>query len=145
MTPKKPLHGRKYLRTLGFCAMNAPVNIYTAVVYDLKKKIAAELDRLNDSGQIDLDDDGYPYVVKIEQSGKNHVCHIVRNGRLENFLLNTRKKKEPIYSWNGSDGYMRRGGKKVITINSPGEDNRRERTKRSFESFTRIVKQILTG
>jgi len=125
--------------------MNAPVNIYTAVVFDLKKKIKDEIDRLNDGGQIDLDNDGYPYVVKIEQSGKNHVCHIVRNGRLENFLLNTRKRREPLYSWNAGDGYMRRGGKKVITVGSPEEKNRRERTKRSFESFTRIVKQILTG
>lgn len=125
--------------------MNDPVNIYTAVVFDLKKKIKAEIDHLNDGGQIDLDNDGYPYLIKIEQSGNNHVCHIVRNGRIENFLLNTRKRREPIYSWNGSDGYIRRGGKKVISIGSPEEADRRERQKRSFESFTRIVKQILNG
>lgn len=125
--------------------MNAPVNIYTAVVYDLKKRIKAELDSLNDSGQIDLDDDGYPYLTKIDQSGNNHVCHIVRNGRLENFLLNTRKRREPIYSWNHGDGYIRRGGKKVVNVDSPDESKRRERPKRSFESFTRIVTQILRG
>jgi len=125
--------------------MNAPVNIYTAVVYDLKKRIKAELDSLNDSGQIDLDDDGYPYLTKIDQSGNNHVCHIVRNGRLENFLLNTRKHREPIYSWNHGDGYIRRGGKKVVNVDSPDESKRRERQKRSFESFTRIVTQILRG
>lgn len=125
--------------------MNDPVNIYTAVVFDLKKKIKDELDRLNDGGQIDLDDDGYPYLIKIDQSGSNHVCHIVRNGRLENFLLNTRKRREPIYSWNSGDGYMRRGGKKVITVGPPEEVNKHERTKRSFESFKRIVKQILNG
>ena len=123
--------------------MNGPVNIYTAVVFDLKKKIKDELDRLNDGGQIDLDDDGYPYLTKIDQTGNNHVCHIVRNGRLENFLLNTRKKREPIYSWTAGDGYVRRGGKKVIDVVSPDEPDRRERQKRTFESFTRIVKQIL--
>jgi len=127
--------------------MAAPPNIYSVVVFDLKPKVKDYIDKLNDAGQIDLDENGYPYLVKVEQQGPNHVCHIVRNGKMENFILNTRRKSDPITSWNGADGYKRTGGKKVVVVSTNSEEKPRgERAKRrSFESFRRLTNQLLQG
>jgi len=120
-----------------------PVNIYSAIVFDLNKKVKGFIDQLNNDNQIDLDDDGYPYIVKVDRNGPNIVCHLVRNNKLENFILNSRKRKPPIPSWNPEDGFVRLGGKKVIAIAPSGDDGpKRERLKRTFESFERVVDQI---
>lgn len=123
----------------------AQPNIYTMVVFDLHPKIAEYIEALNADGQIDLDDAGYPYLLNVQQEGSNHVCNIVRNGQQENFVMNTRKRRDPIKSWNESDGYKRTGGKKVIQVTTDGEPDRRERARRPFESFERLTTQILEG
>ena len=127
--------------------MAAPPNIYSVIVYDLKPKVSDFIDDLNERGQIDLDANGYPYIIKIDAKGPNHMCHIVRNGQVENFVMNTRKRRPPICSWNENDGYVRRGGKKVITVDTvgDGEGRRPERAKRTFEAFQRLTDQILRG
>lgn len=126
---------------------NKPVNIYSAVVFDLHPRIKDYIDQLNNDGQIDLDDDGYPYILKIDNNGSNKICQIVRNGKQENFIINTRKRKDPVNSWKSDDGYRRFFGKRVIPINTSTEDEggkRKERAKRtSFESIDRIMNQIL--
>jgi hypothetical protein len=126
--------------------MNAPANIFSVVVLDLKPKIRKFIDKLNGDGQIDLDDNGHPYLLKVDQQGANHVCHIVRNSRQENFIINTRKQADPIQSWDAMDGYHRVGGKKVIIVQTDGDKPKGERAKRrSFESFRRLAKQIIEG
>ncbi len=126
---------------------NKPVNIYSAVVFDLHPRIKDYIDQLNGDGQIDLDQDGYPFILKIDDQGGNKVCHIVRNGAQENFIINTRKKRDPINSWKPDDGFRRFFGKRVISIDtSDGEEEgkRKERAKRtSVESIDRIMGQIL--
>ena len=127
--------------------MNAPPNIYSIVHFDLKPKIAQFIKDLDERGQIDLDDNGYPYLLKMDCKGSNHMCHIVRNGKAENFVMNTRKRKEPLCSWNESDGYVRKGGKKVITVVAPeGGEHRGERAKRTVEAaYCRLTDQLLKG
>ena len=124
---------------------NKPVNIYSAVVFDLHPRIKEYIDQLNDDGQIDLDGDGYPFILKVDTNGSNKVCQIVRNGRQENFIINTRKRKDPITSWSPEDGFRRFFGKRVVSINTnDDEGKRKERAKRSsYESIERIVDQIL--
>ena len=120
-----------------------PINIYSNVVFDLNKKISNFIDGLNNSNQIDLDDNGYPYLISVNRVGPNFVVHIVRNNKVENFILNTRKRKDPITSWNPQDGYQRRGGKKVVSVDTSADTPRRERAKRSYESFERLTDQLL--
>ncbi len=120
-----------------------PINIYSNVVFDLNKKIGNFIDELNNTNQIDLDDDGYPYLISVNRVGPNFVVHIVRNNKVENFILNTRKRKGPITSWDANDGFQRRGGKKVISVDTSADAPRRERQKRSYESFERLMNQIL--
>lgn len=126
---------------------NKPVNIYSAVVFDLHPRIKDYIDQLNNDGQIDLDTDGYPFILKIDDSGGNKICHIVRNGAQENFILNTRKRKDPVNSWSPEDGFRRFFGKRVISINTDDaeeEGKRKERAKRtSYESIDRLINQIL--
>ena len=128
--------------------MNKPVNIYSAVIFDLHPRISGYIDELNKSGQIDLDGDGYPYLLAVEKQGPNHVCQMVRNGNQENFIINTRRKRDPVCSWDANDGYVRTGGKRVIQIDTgtrPEEQQtaRPERRKRTMESMRRIVNQIV--
>ncbi len=126
--------------------MNKPVNIYSAVVFDLHPRIKEFIDQLNTDGQIDLDDDGYPFILKIDATGGNKICHMVRNGKQENFIINTRKRKDPVMSWSPEDGYKRFFGKRVVSIDTSPEKTsaRPEREKRSStESIQRIVGQIL--
>ncbi len=127
--------------------MNKPVNIYSAVVFELHPRLKDYIQQLNDDGQIDLDDNGYPYIIKIDNNGGNKICHMVRNGKQENFIMNTRKRKaEPVLSWNPEDGFRRFFGRRVISIDT-GQDqtgSRPERQKRStVESLQRVMDQIL--
>ncbi len=127
--------------------MNKPVNIYSAIVFELHPRIKDYIQQLNDDGQIDLDDDGYPYILKIDANGGNKICHMVRNGKRENFIMNTRKRKAgPVNSWSPEDGFRRIFGRRVISINTGGDQDgkRPERQMRStVESIQRIVDQIL--
>lgn len=127
--------------------MTAPPNIYSTVVFDLHPKVRELLDGLNSDGQIDLDDSGYPYLLGSDKTGSNYTITLVRNGNQESVVLSTRKKADPIKSWDPLDGYRRKGGKKVITVNTSGEDEPRpERARRpSLESFQRLTDEILRG
>ena len=126
--------------------MTAPANIYSVVVFDLHPKIREFIDKLNDEGQIDLCDNGYPYLLSAEKTGPNYDVQFVRNGKRENFIMNTRKKAEPVRSWDSLDGYKRTGGKKVITVDTKGDDARPERPRRpALESFLRLTDDILKG
>lgn len=124
--------------------MDKPANIYSAVIFDLHPRISGYIDELNKAGQIDLDDNGYPFLLSVERQGPNHVCHTVRNGAQENFIMNTRKKRDPVCSWDNTDGYVRKGGKRVIQIQaSAPEAPKPERAKRTVEAFHRLVDQLL--
>ncbi len=124
--------------------MDKPANIYSAVIFDLHPRISGYIDELNKAGQIDLDDNGYPFLLSVQRQGPNHVCQMVRNGAQENFIINTRKKRDPVCSWDSNDGYMRKGGKRVIQLQSPApEAPKPERRKRTFETFRRLVGQLI--
>jgi hypothetical protein len=126
--------------------MTAPANIYSVVVFDLHPKVRELIDQMNDEGQIDLGSDGYPYLLSAEKTGPNYDIQFVRNGNQENIIMNTRKKAEPVRSWNPNDGYKRTGGKKVITVDTSGDDKRPERARRpSMESFLHLTDAILKG
>ena len=122
--------------------MSVP-NIYTMVVFDLHPKVKDFIDSLNTEGQIDLDSSGYPYVIGVDSQGSNITVTMVRGGQQESFVLNTRKRREPILSWNKDDGFIRSGGKKTITFDNVKD--RSERKKRPMESFDKLLEQILKG
>ena len=126
--------------------MTAPANIYSVVVFDLHPKIREIIDKMNDEGQIDLCDNGYPYLLSAEKTGPNYDVQFVRNGKRENFIVNTRKKADPVRSWNPLDGFKRTGGKKVIAVDTKGDDARPERARRpALESFLQLTDEILKG
>lgn len=126
--------------------MNAPANIYSTVVFDLHPKVKEFIDSLNELGQIDLSDDGYPYLLGVEKTGNNINIRLVRNGQQESAIMNTRKRADPILSWSHEDGFKRTGGKKVITVDTEGDKPRPERARRpSLESFRKLTDQILRG
>lgn len=121
-------------------------NIYSAVIFDLHPRISGYIDELNKSGQIDLDGNGYPFLLGVEKDGPNHVCQMVRNGQQENFIINTRKKRDPVCSWDPNDGYVRTGGKRVIQVDTgapAAAQTRPERGKRTIEAFDRLVGQLI--
>ena len=122
--------------------MPGPVSIYSTVVFDLHPKVKDFLDQLNAEGQIDLDPNGYPFLVSVNQQGPNHVVAIGRNNRLENFVINPRRRAEPICSWNREDGFKRPQTKQVIMIGQPNQQ-RSERQRRTFESFKKLVNNML--
>jgi len=112
-------------------------SIYATVVFDLHPKVKNYLDQLNGTGQVDLDDMGYPYLIKCDRQGPNFFTQISRNNRLENFVLNPRKRSDPVISWNNSDGFERPQQKQVVMVKVPdGEMNRKERDRRQVRSST---------
>jgi hypothetical protein len=127
--------------------MSPPANIYSVVVFDLHPKVRSYIDNLNTEGQIDLCDDGYPYLLSVEKTGSNYDIKFVRNGKQETVVMSSRKKAEPIRSWDSTDGFKRTGGKKVITVDTTSADAPRpERARRpSLESFKRLANEILKG
>lgn len=125
--------------------MSGYTNIYPAVAFDLNRKVKEYIDQLNQEGQIDLDERGYPYLLSVDRQGPNYVVKIARNNKVESFILNPRKKAEPVKSWS-DDRFVRRGGKQVISIDDEQENPRRERAKRTaFEDYDYVVDQILRG
>ena len=129
--------------------MTRPTNIYPVVVFELNGKIREFIEQLNNMGQIDVDDNGHPYLVSVNRVGNNNFCHIIRNGKMENFVMNTRKKKAPVCSWQDTDGYKRETPKKrtIVMDPTPTESNGRrpERKKRTYESFKQLVDDMLTS
>jgi hypothetical protein len=123
-----------------------PVSIYSTIVFDLHPRIKEIIDRLNNEGQIDLDQNGHPFLVGVDRQGPNFLVNIARNNRMENFVVNPRRKAEPICSWKPEDGFVRSGGKQVVMVQVPDQNGpKRERMRRTFESFERLVDNILEG
>ena len=120
---------------------NAPTNIYPLVVFDIHKRIREYIDKLKEEGQIDLDSNGYPYLVKVDGNGSNHTVQIVRDNKLESFLINTRKRQDPITSWKTDDGYKNHAVKQTVDVPQDQIQDRSERAKR--ESYDNIVDKIL--
>ena len=121
-----------------------PVSIYSTIVFDLHPRVKEFLDQLNADGQIDLDPTGYPFLIGVDRQGGNFLVNIARNSRQENFIINPRRKADPVMSWNPQDGFARSGGKQVIVVQAPDQDGvRKERQRRPMESFQRLVDNIL--
>lgn len=116
-------------------------NIYHAVVFQLHPKVREFLDGLNTAGQIDHDETKAPHVLKVDPVADSvYRCMFMRNGHVENFVLHTRRKAEPIRSWN-DDGWTR-----PIRVEKTEdvEGIRREREHRADESiFEALMNQIL--
>lgn len=120
----------------------APVNIYSAVVFDLPPKVKDYIDELDRHGQIDRDEHNQPYLLRVHKTGSNYQCFIVRNGMQQNFIINTRKKKEPVRTWDAGDGYARKDATQQRVVQAP-QGPKGERAKRTVETWERIVEQIL--
>lgn len=121
-------------------------NIYASVVFDLHPKVREFMDQLNRDGQIDVDQSGYPYLIGSDRQGTNIVTRISRNNRMENFVLNPRKKAPPLCSWQMDDGFVRPQQKRVTVMEPPKEDKsgpQRERRKVSEATVENIVKAIM--
>ena len=121
-------------------------NIYATVVFDLHSKVREFIDQLNRDGQIDVDDSGYPYLIGSDRNGTNIVTRISRNNRLENFVLNPRKKSAPLCSWQMDDGFARPQQKRKTVMQPQAEDKsgpQRERRKVSEAVVKNIVKSIM--
>ena len=127
--------------------MSAQPNIYSTIVFDLHPKVKDFIASLNEKGQIDLDDSGYPYILSVDKTGSNISVNFARNGKQENFILNTRKRADPVTSYDPLDGVRRTGGRKVISVGAPDANAPRpERQRRpSLEAFERLTDQILRG
>lgn len=120
-------------------------NIYPKIVYDLNPRIKRVIDELNRDGQIDVDSNSHPFVLSVQslEQPNTYMVYIVRNGTKENFVVNTRKQKEPVLSWNPNDGYKRPENKKEM-INQQSDKSKSERKKR-FETYKKVVNHILKG
>lgn len=119
-------------------------SIYAVVVFDLHPKVKEFIDQLNQDGQIDLDPTGYPYLIKCDRQGANFVVQISRNNRIENFVLNPRKKVAPVCSWNPNDGFVRAVQKQTMVMQPP-IDPGRERARRdvSISAIESLVEFIM--
>lgn len=124
--------------------MDRPANIYSQIIYDLHSKIKELLDKLNNDGQIDHDEHGHPYVIAVEPVGSStHRMDLIRCGRRENIIYNTRKRAEPIYSFKLDDGFKRLDTPRMATL-VVSKGPRPERAKRpTMESYKHLVDQIL--
>ncbi len=85
--------------------------------------------KLDTAGQIDLDGYGEPLVIDVrkEPTGKRIV--IVRDGKQENLIVNTRDPINPIrsMSFDQADGFKRPAHVKATVIPEPKRDPRSER------------------
>ena len=120
-------------------------NIYASIIFDLHKKVRNYLEQLDAEGQIDRDSNGYPYLIKVERQGPNFVVYISRNNKMENFVLNPRKRAEPIKTWKADDGFERQDHTNTVMIQKPAPSDgkvTRERRKVKPVVFEHIVKDI---
>lgn len=114
--------------------MDITPNIFNAIAFDLHPKVKELLDKLDSEGQIDHDESGSPHVMSIESpAASTFHCVFVRNGRPVTMLVHSRKKADPIMSFDPSDGYKR---KEIVAI---GSISRKERQLRAFESITEAI------
>jgi len=121
--------------------LEMPVNIWSEIVYDLHPKIRKILDGLETDGQIDHDSHGHPFVFGCEKvGGNNWRIDVLRAGKRENIILSTRKRADPIMSFNAKDGWKRIDMPRLGVANNPNAP-RPERAKR-FEARTLVDKII---
>jgi hypothetical protein len=120
-------------------------NIYPAIVHDLHSKVRKFIDNLNLEGQIDLDSQGYPFVVNIVPLSGSFQVKIIRNSQYESFTLNPRKRTaKPIMTWNPDDGYVRpTPNKSKISIDDPEKKSTERKRRPAFEAFEHLVNGIL--
>lgn len=126
--------------------MSGYPNIYSSVVFDLHPKVRGFIDQLNLDGQIDLDSAGYPYLIACDRVGTNIQTRISRNNRVETFVLNPRKKADPLCSWNANDGFVRDAQKHTVVVQRPQNETpgtSRERKKVTQATIESIVETIL--
>lgn len=107
------------------------------------------MDSLDQAGQIDHDETQAPHVLSVDNPNASVFrCMFMRNGKPENFLIHTRRKVEPIRSWQ-DDGWVRPVPVAVPVVDDQGKRKERERRKtesrvlpldRALES---IMEQIL--
>lgn len=123
------------------------VNRYPLMKSRLPTRVSSYIDGLDREGQIDRDEDNFPYVVTATHQKENGITvwrvKIKRNGRDAIFVINPRSKKEPMINWNPDDGYVR-----IDEVPETGpEDNtdgkRRERALRTESAGKIIVNRIL--
>lgn len=125
--------------------MHGSPNIYATVAFDLNPKVSDFIDSLNREGQIDLDDSGQPYLFSVDRHGPNFVAKIRRNGKVETFILNPRKKTPPKTTWNSQDGFHR--PERAAPSANPAKNSRRERARRDADVgvYESIVEAIMKG
>lgn len=124
--------------------MPMPPNIYPVIVFNLNSRIKEWIRKLDAAGQIDQDRLGHPYILKIAKAGQNDQVFVSRNNQIAHFLINTRSKKQPLFSWNFHDGFKRAANKPMQlkkTDKPAGERGKRERTQNG--AFDSMVEQIL--
>lgn len=117
-------------------------NIYHAIVFDMHQKVREFLDGLNQSGQVDHDETRSPHVISVDSPNASvYRCMFMRNGRPEHFVMHTRRKVDPVKSWQ-EDGWSR-----PAPIEEPKTDDdgkRKERARQTMEQvYESIVNQIL--
>src|ERR1700733_14124706 len=121
-----------------FQSMDIGPNIYHAIVLDLHQKIKQVIDALDHSGQIDRDETNSPHIISVDSPGQSvYRCVFSRNRKPENFLLSTRRRSDPIRSWDEGDGYKRKDRPEA---DEPKSRKERDRQTNPFES---IVDSIL--
>lgn len=113
-------------------------NIFAMVIHDLHPKIRDYLEELKATGQIDVDANGHPHLISVDRAGGNHVVKIGRNNKIENFVINSRKKAAPILSWNESDGFVRKSAAPTQVTPSDRPNGERER-RRVYEAFVKAI------
>ncbi len=117
-------------------------NIYHAVVFDLHPKVREFLDGLDHSGQIDQDESKAPHLISVDRLDASvHRCSFLRNGQLENVVIHTRRKADPVRSWRDDDGWVR--PQRVIPVEDEN-GKRKERQRRTMEQVCEsLMRQIL--
>lgn len=114
-------------------------NIYPAIVHSLHAKVKELLDQLDVNGQIDRDEFNTPHILQMDNPGPSVIrCIFIRNGKPENFVLHTRKRADPIRSWQDNDGFKRKE-----RPDDKDEPSRKERDRRKMNPFESIMEQIL--
>lgn len=117
-------------------------NIYAMIIHSLPPKVREYIRGIDKAGQIDHDSNNMPIITGVQNNGSNVTVYIMRNGRLEHAIVNTRKRSgsNVIASWDETDGFVRSDDESHTEIGDerPSMDGgETERTRRSFEYLYR--------
>lgn len=89
--------------------MTTPENKYQSL-FRGSPKILGAVQQLNDSGQIDLDQLGEPFVLDVTPVPTGKRVVFLRNGVVENMIVNTRRPSDACVvsrSFDPTDGFVR--------------------------------------